>query len=88
MKKIIVINASSSETRIAILEDGALVELYVERPENERMVANLASILFAVQRLGCTVSGETRDALHSIACMIQATTNTPPELRKPEGDND
>lgn len=41
MKKIIVINASSSETRIAILEDGALVELYVERPENERMVGDI-----------------------------------------------
>jgi ribonuclease G len=41
MKKEIVINASSSETRIAILEDGALVELYVERPENERMVGDI-----------------------------------------------
>ena len=41
MKKEIVINASSSETRIAILEEGALVELYVERPENERMVGDI-----------------------------------------------
>ena len=41
MKKEIIINVSSSETRIAILEDGALVELYVERPENERMVGDI-----------------------------------------------
>ena len=41
MKKEIVINASTSETRIAILEDGTLVELYVERPENERMVGDI-----------------------------------------------
>ncbi len=41
MKKEIVINVSSSETRIAILEDGTLVELYVERPENERMVGDI-----------------------------------------------
>lgn len=35
------INVSSSETRIAIVEDKALVEFYVERPENERMVGDI-----------------------------------------------
>ncbi len=41
MKKEIIINESISETRIAILEDGRLAELYVERPENERMVGDI-----------------------------------------------
>jgi ribonuclease G len=41
MKKEIIINVSSSETRIAILEDGALVEIYAEQPENERMVGDI-----------------------------------------------
>ena len=41
MKKEIIINSTSSETRIAILEDKALTELYVERPENERMVGDV-----------------------------------------------
>jgi ribonuclease G len=41
MKKKIIINVSSTETRIALLEDGDLVELYVERPENERMVGDI-----------------------------------------------
>ena len=41
MKKEIIINDASSETRIAILEDGQLVELYVEHPENERMVGDI-----------------------------------------------
>ena len=41
MKKEIFINSSISETRIAILEDGKLVELFVERPENERMVGDI-----------------------------------------------
>lgn len=41
MQKEIIINDSSSETRIAILEDNELVELYVERPENERMVGDI-----------------------------------------------
>jgi len=41
MNKEIFINASISETRIAILEGGRLVELFVERPENERMVGDI-----------------------------------------------
>ncbi|MCK5147843.1 Rne/Rng family ribonuclease [bacterium] len=41
MKKEIMINASSSETRIALMEDNSLVELHVERPENERMVGDI-----------------------------------------------
>lgn len=41
MNKEIFINASISETRIAILENGKLVELFVERPENDRMVGDI-----------------------------------------------
>ncbi len=41
MKQDIVINSTTSETRIALLEDDQLVELFVERPENERMVGNI-----------------------------------------------
>ena len=41
MKKEIITNSSSSEIRIALLEDGTLVELYSEQPENERMVGDI-----------------------------------------------
>lgn len=41
MKKEIIINSSIGETRIAILEKGRLVELYLEQPENERMVGDI-----------------------------------------------
>ncbi len=41
MKKTIILNATSNETRIAMLEDQALVELYVEQPEHERMVGDV-----------------------------------------------
>ncbi len=41
MRKEIFINSSVGETRIAILEDGKLVELLTERPENERMVGDI-----------------------------------------------
>jgi len=41
MKKEILINASEYETRIAILEDERLMELYVERSQSERLVGNI-----------------------------------------------
>ena len=41
MNKEIIINATNEETRIAILEDSRLVELFVERPEYERMVGDI-----------------------------------------------
>ncbi len=41
MKKEIVINSSIGETRIAILENGRLVELFVEQAEQGRMVGDI-----------------------------------------------
>jgi len=41
MKKEIIINSSIGETRIAIVENGQLVELFVEQPEHERMVGDI-----------------------------------------------
>ena len=41
VQKDIIINLSEYETRIAILEDSKLMELWVERPERERMVGDI-----------------------------------------------
>ena len=41
MKSKIIINKAIHETRIAIIEDSKLVEIWVERPENERMVGDI-----------------------------------------------
>ncbi len=41
MTKHIIINSTNEDTRIAILEDNKLVELFVERPDNERMVGDI-----------------------------------------------
>lgn len=41
MRKDIIVEAATHETRIAILEDNHLVELLVERPDNERIVGNI-----------------------------------------------
>ncbi|MEJ2636802.1 MAG: S1 RNA-binding domain-containing protein [Calditrichia bacterium] len=41
MKKEIIINSTNEDTRIAILENDKLVEIFVERPDNERMVGDI-----------------------------------------------
>ena len=41
MKKEIIINASKDRSRIAIVEDGNLAELYVEHPDNVRTLGNI-----------------------------------------------
>ena len=41
MSKEIVVNVGESQTRIAIVEDGKLVELYIEDAENKRTIGNL-----------------------------------------------
>jgi len=41
MKRELLINAGARETRVAILEDGKLVELLVDRPDNRRMVGDI-----------------------------------------------
>ncbi len=41
MKKEILINCSEYETRVAMVEDDRLMELYVERPQWERLVGNI-----------------------------------------------
>ena len=41
MDKKIIVNCDSRATRVAILESGKLVELYIERPLQHRVVGNL-----------------------------------------------
>lgn len=66
MKQDIIINSSTSETRIALLEDDQLVELFVERPENERTVGNLYKGIVRRVLVGMSAAfvniGEDQDA--------------------------
>ena len=41
MKREIVINASALEVRVALLEDGSLAELYVERQQHRGLAGNI-----------------------------------------------
>ncbi len=72
-KREIIINATIGETRIAILEDGKLVEFYVERPEHERMLGNiyLARVLKIVRGMQAAFLdiGEQQDAFLPFADM-------------------
>ena len=41
MVKEIIINSTSTQTRVAITEDGNLVDFFVDYPENRRMVGDI-----------------------------------------------
>jgi len=66
MKQDIIINSTTSETRIALLEDDQLVEVFVERPENERMVSSLYKGVVRRVMIGMSAAfvdiGESQDA--------------------------
>src|SRR5688572_6899332 len=41
MQKKIIINCDNKQTRVAVLEDNKLVEIYLERPVYQRVVGNI-----------------------------------------------
>src|SRR5947207_7972714 len=70
MKREILINATLRETRIAILEDGKLVELLVDRPDNRRMVGDIYlgrvdAVLPGIQAAFVDIGTEKSAFLHS-----------------------
>ncbi|HEY4671300.1 MAG TPA: Rne/Rng family ribonuclease, partial [Gemmatimonadaceae bacterium] len=70
MKREILINAAARETRIAILEDGKLVELLVDRPDNRRMVGDIYlgrvdAVLPGIQAAFVDIGTEKSAFLHS-----------------------
>src|SRR3954466_15058020 len=69
MKREILINAAARETRIAILEDGKLVELLVDRPDNRRMVGDIYlgrvdAVLPGIQAAFADIATEKSAFLH------------------------
>ena len=70
MRKDIIVEAATHETRIAILEDNHLVELLVERPENERIVGNICkgtvtAVLPGIQAAFVDIGMEKAAFLHA-----------------------
>ena len=69
MKKEIFINESMGETRIAIQEDGQIVEVYIERQDKQRMVGNIykgkvENVLPGMQACFVDIGLDRRDAIH------------------------
>jgi len=97
MKKEIIINSSPTETRIGILEDGQLVELFVERPENERMVGDIykgrvENVVDAVQAafvdLGLELNGflpfsEVGENVHEFSALAERVEDEEAPPRRP-----
>jgi ribonuclease G len=70
MKREILINAAPRETRVAILEDGELVELLVDRPEARRMVGDVylgkvEAVLPGIQAAFVDIGTEKSAFLHA-----------------------
>ncbi len=70
MKKTILINSTDYETRVAILEDGKLVEFQVDRPDTERMVGDIykgviRTVLPGMQAAFVDIGMEKAAYLHS-----------------------
>src|SRR6478752_470497 len=85
MKREILINAAPRETRIAILEDGKLVELLVDRPDNRRMVGDIYlgrvdAVLPGIQAAFVDIGTEKSAFLHASDLVF-------PE-DEPDGDED
>ncbi len=70
MKREILINAGTRETRVAILEDAKLVELLVDRPDNRRMVGDIylgrvEAVLPGIQAAFVQIGTEKSAFLHA-----------------------
>src|SRR5687767_9567646 len=70
MKREILISATPHETRVAILEDDALVELMVDRPDNERIVGDIylgtvQAVLPGIQAAFVDIGTEKAAFLHA-----------------------
>ena len=69
MKRQILINATSRETRVALLEDDVLVELMLERPDSGRIVGNIylgrvEGVLPGIQAAFVDIGSEKAAFLH------------------------
>lgn len=90
MKRDILINASPRETRVAILEDGQLVELLVDRPDARRMVGDIylgkvEAVLPGIQAAFVNIGTEKSAFLHA-SDLVYDEDGDPDEPDDDEGD--
>src|SRR3954467_14453345 len=92
MKREILINAAPRETRIAILEDGKLVELLVDRPDNRRMVGDIYlgrvdAVLPGIQAAFVDIGTEKSAFLHS-SDLVRETADEAEDEDEEDDDDD
>lgn len=77
MQKKIIINCDNKQTRVAVLEDGKLVEIYLERPVHQRVVGNIykgvvANVLPGMQAAFVDIGLERNAFLYVDDAFVQA----------------
>ncbi len=75
MKREILVNATPRETRVAILEDGQMVELLVDRPDARRMVGDVylgkvEAVLPGIQAAFVNIGTEKSAFLHAADVVV------------------
>lgn len=75
MKRELLVNATPRETRVAIIEDGQLVELLVDRPDARRMVGDVylgkvESVLPGIQAAFINIGTEKSAFLHAADVVV------------------
>src|SRR3982750_2576780 len=93
MKREILINAAARETRIAILEDGKLVELLVDRPDNRRMVGDIYlgrvdAVLPGIQAAFVDIGTEKSAFLHSSDLVRQSADEAEDDDEEDDDDDE
>src|SRR4029079_15746764 len=92
MKREILINAAPRETRIAILEDGKLVELLVDRPDNRRIVRDIYlgrvdGVLPGIQAAFVDIGTEKSAFLHASDLVRESAEEAEDEDEDDESEN-
>src|ERR1700674_430873 len=93
MKREILINAAPRETRIAILEDGKLVELLDDRPDNRRMVGDIYlgrvdAVLPGIQAAFVDIGTEKSAFLHASDLVRQTADEAEDEDEDDDDESD
>src|SRR5215472_2763539 len=93
MKREILINATSRETRVAILEDDQLVELLVDRPDARRMVGDIylgkvEAVLPGIQAAFVDIGTEKSAFLHASDLVFDEDGAAQSEEGNDEGADD
>ncbi len=93
MKRELLINVGQRETRVAILEDGKLVELLVDRPDNRRMVGDIylgkvEAVLPGIQAAFVDIGTEKSAFLHASDLVKESAEDSEDEDEPEDTDDD